>query len=441
MKEYIYRIIGNKEDFSPQQRVFNSTLLAGIILNYFCGIINYILGIDSLNYLFPFVSSVVFIGLYIWAIYGRNFYLCSRITFVFTLFIYVPVSWFLNSGSLGGFQYFFVLFLLIFMTTMPRKNVVFVILYVLMVVTLPIIEYYYPDLIVSYSSRSERYIDIVVSHIFLLVCMYFVLRIFLDIYEKANNRLFKQKKELLSARKELEIKNKELIDISNTKDKFLSIIAHDLRGSFNSMLGFSNLLNENYDDLGKEEQKEYLDIIYKNINNTHKLLENLLIWSSSQKGNITFNPDKENLFLLSSEIVELMQFSANNKSIEIKLDIPKQITVNADKYMFSTILRNLLSNAVKFTPKGGEIVVKAREQGGDFVQIIVEDNGVGIPQDIQLKLFDISRSNTSRGTENESGTGLGLFLCKEFVEKHGGEISVESKSGKGSSFIYTIPLN
>ena len=249
---------------------------------------------------------------------------------------------------------------------------------------------------------------------------------------------------LLPIIKKEKVNSIRLIESNKTKDKFFSIIAHDLKNPFNAMLGFSNELNENFDKYDKEEQKEFLGIIHKSIKNTYKLLDNLLLWSRSQKGDIVFNPERINLYLLANESNELLSQSAENKTIKIINQIPKNIYVDADKDMLSTIIRNLLSNAVKFTPKGGEITIKAHliiiKNNQAFTEITIEDNGVGISKEIQLKLFDISENASTQGTEDEKGTGLGLILCKEFVEKHSGKIWIESEIGKGSRFIFTIPV-
>jgi len=239
--------------------------------------------------------------------------------------------------------------------------------------------------------------------------------------------------------------NKELQKLNATKDRFFSIIAHDLKGPFNTMLGFSGLLVDKFDKYDKEKQKKFLGILKKDIGNTYKLLENLLHWSRSQRGKIKFKPEKLNLYLLLYETIELLNLMATNKSITIKNEIPENLYVDADNDMLTTIVRNLISNAIKFTPKGGtvEIGVETRHgvslHGVSQHEIYIKDSGLGIKPEIQTKLFNISENTSTRGTENETGTGLGLILCKEFVEKHGGEIWVESEVGKGSKFIFTLP--
>ena len=231
-----------------------------------------------------------------------------------------------------------------------------------------------------------------------------------------------------------------LKEANDTKDKFFNIIAHDLRSPFNSMLGFSKMLDDKFEKYDTEKKKKFINIINQGLQGTYKLLENLLTWSRSQRGTIDFNPEKLNLHLLAEETSGLLHQSTESKSINLKNKIADNIYVNADKDMLSTIIRNLISNAIKFTQKGGDISIDAKSKQ-QFIEITVKDNGIGIPKEIQSKLFDIGENTSTQGTENESGTGLGLILCKEFVEKHGGKIWVESEVGKGSDFKFTIPLS
>lgn len=235
----------------------------------------------------------------------------------------------------------------------------------------------------------------------------------------------------------------KLIESNNTKDKFLTIIAHDLKSPFNSILGFSKLLNDNFEQYDSEKQLKFLRIIHKGMQNSYNLLENLLTWTRLQKGVISFNPTKINLQLITNETIELFGQLANNKAVKLTNKIVENIFVEADRNMLSTVLRNLLSNAIKFTPKGGNIIVNTipnLEENENFVTIAITDNGVGISKEVVPNLFEIAKNTSTAGTEKEIGTGLGLILCKEFIEKHGGEIWVESEVGKGSTFKFTIPI-
>ena len=250
--------------------------------------------------------------------------------------------------------------------------------------------------------------------------------------------------ERIKALKVLKESEAKLRESNATKDKFFSIIAHDLKSPFSSMLGFSELLNKNFDKYTTKKQKKFSNYIHQGIQNTYKLLNELLLWSQSQKGTISFNKEQLNLFLLSNEVFEPLKQAAENKSIKLNNKIPKDEHINADKSMLSTIIRNIFSNAIKFTPKGGKIIISTNktttENNKKFLEIRIKDTGIGIPKEIQPKLFIISENTSTLGTENEKGTGLGLILCKEFIEKHNGKIWIKSEEGEGSEFIFTLPV-
>ncbi len=268
--------------------------------------------------------------------------------------------------------------------------------------------------------------------------IYAIQMVLRDITERKNAELALQESEA------------QLRETNKTKDKFFSIIAHDLRSPFNTLLGFSEILNDEFDEYSTKEKKRFIGIIYKGLQNTLKLLDNLLYWARSQKGTIAYNPEKINLLVLTNEISELLNQSIENKSIKLINELELNTYVEADRDMLATIIRNLLSNAIKFTNKHGEITIKTFLVSGknhnQFVGISVSDTGVGIPKEVQSKIFDIGENTSTKGTENETGTGLGLILCKEFVKKHGGKIWVESEVGNlpggkagGSTFYFTMP--
>lgn len=237
---------------------------------------------------------------------------------------------------------------------------------------------------------------------------------------------------------EIKLKNEELINLNATKDKFFSIIAHDLKSPFNSIIGFSNLLVEHVSDKDYKSVEKYAQIIQNATQQTMDLLMNLLEWSRSQTGRMEFNPEFVEMVSLIKGVAGIVEASAHEKKISIVFQLPRNAPVIADKDMISTILRNLISNALKFTHPDGEIVVSAENLSTELV-VSISDNGVGIKKESIGKLFLIEESYTTPGTNNERGTGLGLILCKEFIDKHGGKIWVESEFGKGSKFSFTIP--
>jgi signal transduction histidine kinase len=238
---------------------------------------------------------------------------------------------------------------------------------------------------------------------------------------------------------DLKKSEKRLREINASKDKFFSIISHDRRSPFTSIVGFSNLLIERLHEKDYKKVEEYASIVQNSSWRVMNLLINLIEWSSSQTGRMEFNPEFFDIVELINEVVELANDSARPKSITIKKELPHSILIVADKDMTSTILRNLISNAIKYTNNDGEIIISANHINGN-VKISIIDNGVGIPKETIEKLFRIQDSHSTKGTLNETGTGLGLLLCKEFIEKHDGKLWVESEPGKGSKFHFTLPL-
>ncbi len=235
-------------------------------------------------------------------------------------------------------------------------------------------------------------------------------------------------------------RTKQLSELNATKDKFFSIIAHDLKNPFNALMGFSTLLIDDYDSFDDEEKKDLIKTMNDASENAYKLLQNLLEWSRSQTGSIKWEPDNIQIDKIVNETIGLLQNQAVNKNITIKGIIPANTYAFADENMITTVIRNLMSNALKYTSKGGEVKLYA-SSNNSHVEITVEDNGVGIRQEDIEKLFRIDVNFSTNGTDNEVGTGLGLILCKEFVTKNGGNIWVESEEGKGSKFRFTLPAN
>jgi PAS domain S-box-containing protein len=231
---------------------------------------------------------------------------------------------------------------------------------------------------------------------------------------------------------------KRLLELNATKDKFFSIIAHDLRSPFYTIQGFCSILSEQVKAKDYEGVDEYADIILKSSQKAMDLLKNLLEWAISQTGRMVYNPESMDVYQLVHETIDLIRDSAVQKSISIGLDAPNDLHITADKAMMSSILRNLLSNAIKFSKLEGSIHVSVKKADQELV-FAVKDHGVGMTESQRKKLFRIDEAHATKGTRKEEGTGLGLILCKEFVSRHGGRIWVETVPDAGSTFYFTIP--
>ena len=238
---------------------------------------------------------------------------------------------------------------------------------------------------------------------------------------------------------EMQRQKKNLKELNATKDKFFSIIAHDLRSPLNQLLGLSEILQREVVSEREEEVIKLAKLINESARSGRLLLENLLEWSRSQSSSINFNPEILSLSTLSKEVIELNEQNAAQKNIEIRSKIGEEENAFADGNMVKTILRNLLSNSIKFTNSGGQIKIEAKSSNG-MITLSVIDNGIGIEEHDIEKLFRIDVNPKSIGRSKEKGSGLGLILCREFVEKNGGKIWAESKPGNGSTFKFNLPI-
>lgn len=268
------------------------------------------------------------------------------------------------------------------------------------------------------------------AFVFILLLVIVIYRSY-RVKRKANELLARQKQEI-------KVQRDKLHELNVTKDKFFSIIAHDLKNPFSALIGFSKIMITEFENFEKKQIKEFVQSVYKSSENTYNLLENLLEWAKTQTGKIQWKPMTFELSEVTDSAIELLNRNAFNKNIRLQNEIKKETPVVADKNMLHTVIRNLISNAIKFTPEGGSVTIRSHRVNGT-IETRVSDTGIGIDgKDIE-KLFRIDVHFSRSGTADEQGTGLGLILCKEFIEKNSGKIWVESEIGKGSSFIFTLP--
>lgn len=229
----------------------------------------------------------------------------------------------------------------------------------------------------------------------------------------------------------------ELEEVNKGKDKFLSIISHDLRGPFLGLKGYTQMLIEEYDLLEKEEILDYLGKVHDSSKDLYTLVDNLLKWSRLELGKIPYEPMPFNLFDEMESLMKLLTGIAGKKEIKLENNIDKEIYPFADRLMLISVIQNLVGNAIKFTRKAGYVKISAKERGTKIL-VQVEDNGIGITNDVKEKLFTLDKGHTSRGTAGEKGTGFGLIIAKEMIRKMGGDLYIESEPGKGSTFSFTL---
>lgn len=455
-----FSLSGDVKSTTLEVRFYNTIVLFGVLNSIIVIIFNSFFPYPPFLNIFILFSGLIFFVLYY---FGRlrkkpiinNLWLVSSVSFM------LIGAWIYNDGYWGSTPfYIFIATVFILFLLSKKASIYFIVFLILMVTVLCYIQYNYPQYIYPYQSQEQKLFDILFAFITLIFTLGYAVFAFkrnfyaereLNIQhkkqielqyeelEKLHNILKETNEELRLQHNEIALKNEELQDLNTSKNKFFGIIAHDLKNPFNSIFGFSDLLINDIETLDREHILCFVKTIRNSSQNTYELLENLLIWSQSQTGTIGFKRIQFDLKKLILEVVKLTSSNCLVKNIKTTVDVADNILINADRNMISTVIRNLVSNAIKYTLRGGEIAIKV-EQTNKLLHISVIDNGIGICEADKAKLFAICEKTSLPGTENETGTGLGLILCKEFVERHNGKITVESTFGKGSSFIVTLPL-
>lgn len=285
----------------------------------------------------------------------------------------------------------------------------------------------------EYSKRFNTVIVITFISILIIVSIFtlFLLR--------KNKAIASLNSSLISKNEIISLQNDELHDLNAEKDKFLSIIAHDLKNPISSFKMTTNMLTSYYDELSEQERRELILLLNESSENISSLLANLLEWSRSKRGKIVFSPVQSDLYSIVSMTIDLLSPLAEAKQISLVNTLSKDFQTVLDTNLITIVVRNLVSNAIKFTNEKGSITISAARREDDSTTISISDNGVGMNDEIKNKLFRIDESVSTLGTSGEKGTGLGLILCKEFVELHNGSINVESEVGKGTTFKITLP--
>jgi signal transduction histidine kinase len=277
------------------------------------------------------------------------------------------------------------------------------------------------------------------KEVFVRVATQLQLKTASTLLKQKNHKLKELNKSLTESKQQIEEDARQLKRLNAEKNKFFSIIAHDLRSPFTGLTGLTEILCNQIDLLSQDEIRDMVKMLNDSSQQVYDLLNNLLQWSRLQMNAITFEPENLNLSEIARESVKVLEGQVKAKNISIEIEMAAEEVVFADVNMLKTILRNLVSNGVKFTPKGGKIIVAATAAENDQIIISVKDNGIGIDENLREKLFLIDEKVSRTGTEGETSNGIGLLLCKDFVEKNNGEIWVESQINNGTTFKFTLP--
>ena len=247
-------------------------------------------------------------------------------------------------------------------------------------------------------------------------------------------------RELRSVNKRLEISEQKLCELNDSKDKYFSILSHDLKNSFHSVLSYSDYIVSDFENINGNDLKEGIIHCNTSTKKIYNLLEDLLTWNKMQTGTLEYKPEEFSFDTVVTQVIELLGDKAASKNISIKVNAEQGLIISADKEMFKTVIRNLVSNSIKFTNRDGKVIIIGKKEIDAYI-FSVKDNGVGMDAENKNKLFKLDNSFTTRGTESEKGTGLGLIICRDMINKHSGKIWVDSEVGKGTTFHFSIPVN
>jgi signal transduction histidine kinase len=426
IKEVLRYFLAFDENLSLEHRLFLSTVIIGIFLSLLTSIVSIIISSPIIVSIITLLSFFSLLTLYY---LGRvkNIFKPFITPLIITSFIAIAILWITDGGINGSNLFVGFVILILGLIIVPDKNKKYIFaFFITLIIIIYLIQFYRPDLISDFTSETARWIDNLITAIYSSFFLFLIIKFLHKNYTDEKHRA--------------EENEKKLLKLNADKNRFISILSHDLISPFNNLLGLSQALTEDIRKLNIDEIKIYANNINNTARNTFNLLESILIWGRSEQGKLPFKPQLLSFRNICLNILENLNPVADGKGIKIIYSAPSGTDVFADADMLKTVLRNLVSNAIKFTNRNGTVNINA-EENSECVTISVSDNGIGITPDNLSKLFDISQVLTTKGTAEETGTGLGLFICKEFVEKHGGKIWVKSEVGKGSDFRFTLPAS
>lgn len=430
------KLVGHPEDFSMQNRAFNFVCIIAFVLLSICIVFNIYIGQRFMTNLIAIILPTLLTA-YFFARFKKK-YKIGIIFFAVASYIILFLNYFHNSGIDGPTTILFIVTFL-FLLTLGNKRIyyVWILLHILSVVFLLYTEYNYPDLVPkTYNTRFDKFLDIGVSYIASIIFIS-ALFIYLRDFYNAKRLIADERALAISAKnKQILVQNKLLEQINEEKNKLFSIVSHDLKAPLDSIRGYLELLSGNMLETDEKEKIEEELIIQTKY--TSDLLANLMSWAKAQMHGVIVNLAPYNVQNMVHYIANNKKPVAARKGIKLTYSINPEIEVVCDKDMFQIVLRNLINNAIKFTNEGGEVSIKAVKKADNLI-LSVSDTGIGIEPEKQSEIFTL-KTRSTYGTQQEKGIGLGLMMCKEFVEYQHGEIWFESKHNIGTTFFVSLPL-
>jgi signal transduction histidine kinase len=440
LRKTLKYIFGEEESFSLEHRLFLFSIVVGSLIG--------IIGTGFAAFLAP-TFLPVFISLFLTVILIIIYYFV-RFKSIVEPFL-LPISilsitcisiiWVFGGGMNGPNLIIAYVILILTLIFVPNKSKVIVIsFFIISLIIIYLIQLFKPELIVHYHTPLDQWKDSIFTSVYCSIAIFIIIKYLHKHYTIERVRAEDNEKKVQAL-------NLELIELNKAKDKFFSIIAHDIKSPFSGFLGLTKILAERIQDLTLNEMEEISKIMQNSASQLYKLLENLLEWSQIQQGIIKYNPESCLLSLIIQHNIEIQSDISRQKEIEFVNNISDDVYVTADIFMLNTVFRNIFTNAIKFSYRGGKVEIGLALLYSDpdssnnpgNVCVYVKDTGIGMMKDMCDKLFKIDCDVSSPGTEGEPSTGLGLILCKEFINKQGGTIWIESDLGKGCTFYFTLP--
>jgi two-component system sensor histidine kinase/response regulator len=417
-KRIIDVILGSEKEFSLKERIYNSLFFTSALTLILLFIGDIIQGLDFSIYIASFITAIFFTTMYV---LSRKLKLQKFLIHIFNLilvaaFVYL---WYYNGGLDGVSAIILIPMIGVIPLFVSGYQRVAGILFLTIVgLALLWFEINNPDFVHIIEDKQTRLIDKFITAFLISISVLGVVFLILHGYNKEHQKV---------------------VELNNSKNKLLSIIAHDLKNPIGTLNNLNNLLLETHNEMGSERRAAYIKTMIESTEGTYNLLENLLMWARSESGDLELRPEKLEVFDVVNNSVNLLKQSANQKNLKIRVEIEENLLLFADHNMIDTIIRNLVSNAIKFSERDKEIIVAATQSNKE-IQISVKDFGVGMSNSLQAKIFNNEHPVSTRGTNDERGTGFGLKLCKEFVRHNNGKISIKSEEGIGTEIIVHFPL-